>query len=142
MIRKPSVKPPKHRKRLLTFTKKLSRRKKVSAVEKERKLQIECWKKRVAFSTTIGVQIQSAYEQCIELPRAIATSDGTPIKGTKSSTTNCLEKRCQHSTPPVILTSLQSNWVPDTVIMEGMFLINIKPWIARTNLGEYARLSN
>ena len=80
-------------------------------------------------------KIQSAYEQCIELPRAIATSDGTPIKGTKSSTTNCLEKRYRHSTPPVILTSLQSNW---TVIMEGMFLINIKPWIAHTNLGEYA----
>ena len=42
VIRKPSVKPPKHQKRLLTFTEKLSRRKKVSAVEKERKLQIEC----------------------------------------------------------------------------------------------------
>ena len=57
MIQKTSVKPPKHRKRLLTFTEKLSRRKKVSAIEKERKLQIECWKKRVAFSTAIGVQI-------------------------------------------------------------------------------------
>ena len=138
VIRKPSIKPPKHRKRLLTFTERRSRRKKVSAVERERKLQIECWKKRVAFSTTTGAQLQAGYEQVIELPRAIAMSNGTPIKGTKSSTTNCLEKRYQQCTPKVITSSLQPGWVPNSVIMEGMFLINIKPWIAHNNLGEYA----
>lgn len=136
-IRTPSVKPPKHRKRLLTFTERHSRRKKVSAVEKERKLQIQCWKKRVAFSTSTGVHMQG-YEQYIALPRAIATSEGTPTKGSKSNTTNSLEKRYQHSTPSVILTSLPSGWIPDAVLMEGMFLINIKPWIAHKNLGEYA----
>ena len=31
--------------------------------------------------------LQAGYEQVIELPRAIAMSNGTPIKGTKSSTT-------------------------------------------------------
>ena len=88
----PSVKPPKNRKRLLTFTDKISRRKKVSAVEKERKLQIECWKKRVAFSTFTGaVQMQDMYKQIIELTRALATTDGKPTRGTKCSTTNCLE---------------------------------------------------
>lgn len=102
-------------------------------MEKERKLQIECWKKRIAFSTATGLEMQGMYEQCIELPRAIATTDGTPTKGTKSTITNCLEKRYQQSTPPVILTSLHSDWVPDTIIMEGMFLINIKPWIAHKN---------
>lgn len=131
-IRTPSVKPPKHRKRLLTFTEKRSRQKKVSAVEKERKLQIECWKKRVAFSTSMGLQIKG-YEQCIAFPRAILTSEGMPIKGTKASTTKSLEKRYEQSTPSVILTSLHSGWVPDTVIMEGMFLINIKPWIVWEN---------
>ena len=138
VLRKPSVKPPQHRKRLLTFTEKRSLRKKVSAIEKERNLQIECWKKRVAFSTSTGIPMQGIYVQCIELPRAIATSDGAPNKGTKSNTTNCLEKRYQHSTPPVILTSLDSQWYPDSVIMEGMFLINIKPWAAHNCLGEYA----
>ena len=44
-LRNPSVKPPKRRKRLLTFTERRSRRKKVSEIERERKLQIECWKK-------------------------------------------------------------------------------------------------
>jgi hypothetical protein len=136
-IRNPSVKPPKHRKRLLTFTERCSRRKKVSAVEKERKLQIECWKKRVAFSNTTGRHMQG-YEQYIALPRAISTSEGTPTKGSKSNTTSSLEKRYQHSTPSVILTSLPSGWIPESVLMEGMFLINIKPWIAHKKLGDYA----
>ena len=29
-------------------------------------------------------------------------------------------------------------WVPSTVVMEGMFLINILPWSAHTSMGEYA----
>ena len=44
----------------------------------------------------------------------------------------------QNSRPTVILTSLHSDWIPDVVVMEGMFLINIKPWIGHKNLGEYA----
>ena len=48
------------------------------------------------------------------------------------------KKRYQQCTPKVITSSLQPGWVPDSVIMEGMFLINIKPWIAHNNLGEYA----
>ncbi len=77
------------------------------------------------------------YEQCIAL-RAITGTDGTPTVGTKSTSTNCLVKRYQHSIPQVILTSLHSDWIPDAVIIEGMFLINIKPWIAHYNLGDYA----
>ena len=46
ILRSPSVRPPKRQKRLLTFTEKKSRPKKVSEVERERKTQIECWKKR------------------------------------------------------------------------------------------------
>ena len=81
ILRTPSVKVPKRQKRLLTFTERKSRRKKVSDIEKERKLQIECWKKRVLYATSTGTNIQNAYEQCIVLPRAIATSDGQPMKG-------------------------------------------------------------
>ena len=45
ILRTPSVKPPKHRKALLTFTEKRARQKKGSQVERERKLQLEVWKK-------------------------------------------------------------------------------------------------
>ena len=50
--------------------------------------------------------MDSAYEQCIELPRAIATPDGHPIKGTKSNTTKVLEKGYENASPQIILTAL------------------------------------
>ena len=62
ILRTPSIKTPKRLKRLLTFTERKSRRKKVSDIEKERKLQIECWKKRVAYATSTGAQMDTAYE--------------------------------------------------------------------------------
>ena len=76
VLRKPSVKAPKRRKRLLTFTERRATKRKVSEIERERKLQIECWKKRVAFASKTGTNVNTAYEQCLELPRAIATSQG------------------------------------------------------------------
>ena len=85
-----------------------------------------------------GVQVTTSYEQCLELPRANATTDGKPVQGTKSNTTKALEKRYANATPPIIITSLKSGWVPETVVMEGMFLINITPWSAHKNIGEYA----
>ena len=88
ILRTPSIKTPKRLKHLLTFTERKSRRKKVSDIEKERKLQIECWKKRVAYATSTRAQIDTAYEQCIELPRAIATPEGHPIKGAKANATS------------------------------------------------------
>lgn len=134
----PSVKVPKKQKRLLTFTERKSRWKKVSDIEKERKLQIECWKKRVLYATSAGTNIQNAYKQCIALPRVIATSDGQPMKGNKSNTTKVLEKRYENASPQIISTSLSTGWIPDTTVIEGMFLINIHPWSAHSNIGEYA----
>ena len=127
ILRNLSVKPPNHRKCLLTFT---DRQKKVSDIEREQKLQIECWKKRVAFASSTGTHIMNAYQQCIELPRAIATSDGHPVKGTKANSTKVYEKRYEYASPPIIKTSIPPGWIPSTVIMEGMFLINITPWSA------------
>ena len=138
VLRTPSVKTPKRLKRLLTFTERRARQKKVSDIEKERRIQIECWKKRVAYATSTGTQLETAYEQCIELPRAIATSDGNPTKGTKSNTTKAFEKRYENATPQIVTTALPIGWVPDTTIVEGMFLINITPWSAHKNIGDYA----
>ena len=88
IFRNPSVRPPKHRKQLLTFTERKSRRRKVTDIEKERKLQIECWKKSVAFAEYTGTAALRGYQQCIELPRAIASTDGNPTKGSKANTTS------------------------------------------------------
>ena len=51
ILRISSAKPPKRQKRLLTFTERKSRRKKVSDIEREKKLQVECWKKRLEFTS-------------------------------------------------------------------------------------------
>ena len=67
----------------------------------------------------------NAHQQCIELPRAIATSDGHQVKGTKANSTKVHEKRYEHASPPIIKTSIPPGWIPST---EGMFLINITPW--------------
>ena len=77
----------------------------------------------------------NAYQQCIELPRAIATSDGHPVKGTKANSTKVYEKRYEHASPPIIKTSIPPGWIPSTVIMEGMFLITMS---APKNIGDYA----
>ena len=49
-----------------------------------------------------------------------------------------LEKRYKDAEPCIFSTSLRPGWVRDTVVMEGMFLINITPWSAHKSIGEYA----
>ena len=137
-LKNPSVQPPRKRKHLLTFSERKTTSKKVSDVEKERRLQLECWKKRVEHASKLGVPIKNTFEQCIELPRAIATINGLPVKGSKANATSVYEKRYREATERVILTSLPNGWAPDTVIIEGMFLINIQPWAGHTTLSHYA----
>ena len=68
------------------FAEKRARAKKGSEVERERKLQIECWEKRVAFAASTESQISASFEQCLELPWAIANADAniTPWSAHKS----------------------------------------------------------
>ena len=80
--------------------------------------------KRLEFTSKTGCQL-TAFQQCIELPRAIATTDGQPVKGTKSNITKAYKKRYENARFPVIRTTLPPEWKVDTVVMEGMFLINI-----------------
>ena len=103
ILRISSAKPPKRQKRLLTFTERKSRRKKVSKIERERKLQVECWKKRLEFTSKTGHQ-SPAFQQCIELPRAIATSSGQPVKGVKSNITKVYQKRYENASPRIFHT--------------------------------------
>ena len=92
----------------------------------------------MAFASTIGSNLSSVFLQCIELPCTIATSDGNPVKGNKANSTKVYENRYKHSHPPVLRTSIPLGWAPTSVIMEGMFLININPWSAHKCIGDYA----
>ena len=84
-------------------------------MERERKLQLEVWKKRVSFAVTTGFQDNISYQQCIELPRAIATPDGKPIKGAKAKITKVYKKRYENATPKYLerLHRDEQNQIPD-----------------------------
>lgn len=62
----------------------------------------------------MGLQIKEA-EQFLELPRAIATKEGIPYKGQKSSITKFYEKKYEEA----FLEEFPSGWVPHSVILEG-----------------------
>ena len=52
---------------------------------------------------------------------------GNPQKGTKAHWTDKLGKRYSLFNPPVLLSTLPSGWVPEAVIIDGMFLIQCAP---------------
>ena len=100
---------------------------------------MDCWKKRLLFASMTGTLDSShtTFQQCLELPRAISTSDGNLNKGTKANTTKVYENRYDTTPKPIILTILPKDWTPTVVIMEGMFLINNNPWSAHRTFGDY-----
>ena len=69
-------------------------------------------------------------------PRAIMGKDNLPYKSAKSSTTDYLTKRYKNT--PLILTNLP--WVPSSVILEGMFMIQISPLPTMEKMKEYTEM--
>ena len=69
-----------------------------------------------------GTQVPDSL-QFNELPRALFTSDGLPNKGKKSNALNFYQKRYNN----VISNKYPTSWEQQTVILEGMFLINSCP---------------
>ena len=57
----------------------------------------------------------------LEQPRALADNEAIPHKGTKSSITKFFSAKYGEK---VIMPSFPSGWVPDSVILEEMFIIN------------------
>ena len=63
-------------------------------------------------------------EQYLELPRALADESGIPNKGQKSNSTAFYNNRYGEQ---VIMSQFPLQWIPDAVILEGMFMINATP---------------
>ena len=85
-----SVKPILKRKSIRTFAKVKVTKQRLSNAEKEKKLISLCLKKRLKAKS---YSADSRCEQYIELPRAIADSNGMPQKGDKSNARHYLVKR-------------------------------------------------
>jgi hypothetical protein len=52
--------------------------------------------------------MDTAYEQCIEFPRKIATPEGNPTKGIKFNATKALEKRYENAITQIIRTAFSA----------------------------------
>ena len=109
----------------------------VSQLEKDRKLVQKCLHKKLKWSKQTGVPVDSIAEHYIPLPLALASNDGSPLKGQKSNTTKALKGRYKDATPPVFTNSLLSDWIPELVILEGMFMLNTTPLGSHRTFADY-----
>ena len=70
----------------------------------------------------------------------IADEAGSPQRGAKANWTDKLGKRYSLANPPVIFNTLPSGWVPEAVIIDGMFLIQCAPLRQTSTISRYAEL--
>ena len=94
---------------------------------------------KMKWSKLTGKPIERISEQYIPIPLAIATNDRLPRKGQKSSMIKCIESRYHQSTPPVMLNSLSTEWIPEACFLEGMFMINSVPLGTHRTFSDYTK---
>ena len=126
VLKTPSVVVPLRRKKLHTFTTSTkTTKRKVMSLQQEMKQVQKCMRRKIAFANKTGTTHDVIGQQYIEFPQALCETNGLPVKRQKSIATKFYQARYKDS--ELITHSFSSNWTPDTVILEGMFLINTKP---------------
>ena len=137
----PSTAAPIRRKRLNTFSTSQAEKRRVKQVDKEAKISQRYLKKTVVWLAEHGgegADLETLLGPPSPIPRALMDNEGLPHKGTKSSTTTYIER--WYNNPPVIINSLPTGWIPHTVILEGMFLIQMSPLPAMHCMEEYVKV--
>lgn len=134
VLRDPSAKVPQRQANLLTFTTPKTARKKMKMVERERKLVNKCIRRSLAWNARADRANQLCGGQYLELPRAISDPHGKPHTGAKSYALKWLEKRYKD----IIITALPCGWIPEVVVLEGMFLIQTSPLNTHQSMKEYS----
>ena len=138
ILKQPSVQAPNRKRSLHTFSEKHAKSRKISQLEKDKRLVLSAIKRKMQFSSKTGRPIDRPNEQLLELPLALCEHDGSLRKGQKSYTTSALQARYNSSVPKVFTTDIPLRWIPQCVIIEGMFLINTKPLGSQKRLADYA----
>ena len=103
---------------------------KLNSLKQEMLRVQKCIRRKVAFANKTGRMPDVVGQQYIEQPRAICNEHSLPVKGQKSTITQFYESRYKDSN--LFTHTLSSEWVPDSVIIEGMFIINTKPLTSQT----------
>ena len=107
------IKAPVRKKRLLTFTDKLTK-KRIKLVEKERRLTQRYLKHQLAWINEHGIDgtsLDGLLGPVTLLPRALMDGNDLPYKGPKSSKTGYIGKR--YASFDVISNKFPNNWVPN-----------------------------
>ena len=128
-LKDPSVQLIKRKRRLLTFSEKPKCKKRKSPLAEKQKTVQLCTKRCLKLPQLTNVSVQF-----IEQPRALEDVHNNPTTGQKSYMTKALSTRYKDITNQ----ALPSGWQQELAILEGMFLINIKP-LGKT-FEEYAQL--
>ena len=139
ILKQASIQVQSHKKQSLTFTEKKEGRGQLKQSEKDKRLVQKCLHKKMKWSQQTGQPVNMLSEQFISIPLAISTSDGLPRKGQKSNMTGFFEARYKNAKPPVIMTSLPADWVPECCFLEGMFLINTAPLGNHNTFNDYCK---
>ena len=119
-----TIMAPVRRNKILTMETPKSKRKRTSAKDRENKQVIQCLRRKLAWCKH-NTDSDNFSEQFSVYPRALADEQGFPHKDCKSKWTDKLQSRYQTAEPIVFFNRLL--WTPDVVLIDAMFLINVKP---------------
>ena len=97
---------------------KLTKVESLNYIERYKQLIISTMRKKIQFLKRTGRPIEKP-EQLLELPLALADSDGNPLNGQKSFTTRSLLSRYKTTSPTVFPHEFP--WKPECCLLEGMF---------------------
>ena len=121
--------------KLKTFATTKVTKKLVNQLHREKNLVTKCLKSRLLWAQMHDGDVP-LQEQYLELPRALADESGIPNKGQKSNSTAFYNNRYGEQ---VIMSQFPLQWIPDAVILEGMFMINATPLRIHSQMSEYTR---
>ena len=136
-IGQPSVQPTTttHRLKVFNTTVKPTKRL-VNQLQREKNTVTKCLRSRLLWAQTHGGGDDPLQEQYLELPRAIASECGVPNKAQKCNTTAFYATRYGDQ---VVMSHFPPGWIPDAVIIEGMFMINTAPLRIHSQMSMYTR---
>ena len=133
-----STNAPIRRKRILTMSSSKPKRQRANPRERETKQVIQCLRRKLAWCKHNTQSDMHDNEQFSLLPRAIADEDGCPHKGNKSHWTDKLLNRYR-TAQPTVFTNFPL-WTPQVVLIDAMFLINIRPLRRTKTITDYSIL--
>ena len=94
-------------------------KRRLSQKEKEERDTNKFLRKRLAWCNQTGQKYDESEEQYTILPRALADADGNPHRA--------IGRRKRYTIPETMPFLSSLPWVPQVVIIDGMFSININP---------------